>query len=268
MSAFSGGAERGEIGCQPGEITISDETVAHDGLYSGVENWVAECSGRRYICTENMRRFGVPTANGSTLHTDRQVSCTAEYSSSVPSSGTVDRSGDEDAPAAPARPAPVSGGGFELGASAETARAACEGAGHQWRLASDSQATCSDAAASIGVPTPVELGLCAGSVCRVTLVHEPEGSWLKVLAELQSKLESKYGPPGTRQGSVPEDCQSADAFVGCVKTRRVRLRYGWSWGSGQTLTLLVGMPLEDNVPAIRISYAGKSSGGKLNESAL
>jgi hypothetical protein len=53
-----------------------------------------------------------------------------------------------------------------------------------------------------------------------------------------------------------------------VKTQRVRLRYGWTWGSGQNLSLLVGMPLEGNVPAIRITYEGKGGGGKLNESAL
>jgi hypothetical protein len=46
----------GEIGCQPSEITVSDQAVAHDGLHSATENWVAECSGRRYICAENMRR--------------------------------------------------------------------------------------------------------------------------------------------------------------------------------------------------------------------
>ncbi len=260
----------GEIGCQPGDITISEETVGHDGLYSGTENWVAECNGRRFICTENMRRFGVATTSGgSALVTDRNVSCTAEYSSSSASSGTVDRSSDAaDAPAAPARQPPESGGGFELGASVEAARAACEGAGHEWQSPTPSQATCSDAAVSIGVPTRVELGLCSGNVCRVTLVHEPEASWLTVLSDLRSKLESKYGPPGTRQGRVPENCQSADAFADCVKTRRVRLRYGWTWGSGQSILLLVGMPLEGNVPAIRITYAGKSGRGKVNESAL
>lgn len=252
------------VGCLPAEITITDETVGYDGLYSSTETWVAECNDRRFICTENMHRFRVHAGAG--MEEDRRVNCAAEYSSADSTSGTVDRS--SDAPVTPAHEPPASGGGFELGSSVEAARAACEGAGHVWQQASPSQATCSGAAASIGVPTSVELALCAGSVCRVTLVHEPPSGWLNVLAELRSKLESKYGPPGTRQGHVPENCQAADAFVACLKTRRVRLRYGWTWGSGQSLLLLVGIPLEGNVPAIRITYAGKASGGKLNESAL
>jgi hypothetical protein len=258
----------GHVGCQPGEVTISDETVGHDGFYSGTETWVAECSGRRFICTENMRRYSVPTLNGNALNEDRDVSCMEEYSSTSSSSGTVDRSSDDEGPVAPARLPPASGGGFELGSSVQAARTACEDAGHEWQQPSLSQATCSDAAQSIGVPTPVEIALCSGSVCRITLVHQPQGSWLKVLSELRSKLESKYGPPGTREGRVPENCRAADAFVACLEARRVRLRYGWTWGAGQSLLLLVGIPLESNVPAIRITYAGKAGGGKLNESAL
>lgn len=254
----------GHVGCLPAEITITDETVGYDGLYASTETWVAECNERRFICTENMSRYKVHVGGG--VLEDRHVNCTAEHSSPDSTSGTVDRS--SNAPPAPAHAPPASGGGFELGSSAEAARAACEGAGHEWQQPSPSQATCSDAALSIGVPTSAELALCSGSVCRVTLVHEPESAWLKVLAELRSKLESKYGPPGTRQGHVPENCQAPDAFAECLKTRRVRLRYGWTWGSGQSLLLHVGIPLEGNVPAIRITYAGKKSGDKLNESAL
>ncbi len=48
----------------------------------------------------------------------------------------------------------------------------------------------------------------------------------------------------------------------------MRLRYGWSWGSGQSLLLLVGIPMESNEPAIRLVYAGSKADSTLNESAL
>jgi hypothetical protein len=259
----------GQIGCKPSEITISDETVGEDGFWEGSENWVAECDGRRFICTELTHRESVGVIVGgefqSAIAHDSHVSCKEELSSSEPAS-----SGANSSPSGPGREPPSSGGGFDLGAKTEVAQAACEAAGHQWQMSSPSQAACSDAVASIGVPTQVSLGLCSGSVCRVTLMHAPDHDWLPVIAEVLKKLEAKYGAPGTRQATVPEDCRAGEAFVGCLKVRRARLRYAWSWGSGQSITLLVGTPLQGGAPAIRIIYAGVAAGpaGKIDESAL
>ena len=255
----------GEIGCRPSEITISDETVGDDGFFEGSENWVAECMGRRFICTELKHRRSVYT--GSTqkgqdysLISESNVSCTEEIS----------RPDSNAAPREPAHEPPVAGAGFNLGAKAEVAQAACESAGHQWQLLSLSQASCSDAAVSIGVPTAVTLDLCSGSVCRVTLVHQPEQRWLAIIAEVLKKLEMKYGAPGRHESTLPEDCRASETFVDCLKTRRARLRYGWSWGTGESLTLLVGIPLQGGAPAIRIIYAGAGAApaGKVDANAL
>lgn len=67
------------VGCEPSEVTISEETVASDGYWSGSENWVAECMGRRFKCTENMQRGSTTVAKGEHLITkDSNVSCDAE----------------------------------------------------------------------------------------------------------------------------------------------------------------------------------------------
>lgn len=253
----------GHIGCEPSEITISEETVAHDGFWEGSENWVAECSGRRFICTEHTQQHAIYNNNQPVMWSESDVSCTAELSASASTSDAP----SEARPVASREP-PSAGGGFQLGSSLEMARAACEAAGEQWQTPSASQATCTGAAVSIGVLTPAELKFCSGTLCRVTLVHQPESDWLKVIAELRAKLEGKYGAPGIRQGNVPGECRPAEAFVGCLKSRRVRLRYGWSWGSGQSITLLIGVPLDASVPAIRVTYAGASSPGVVNEAAL
>jgi len=253
----------GQVGCQPDEITISDETVGHDGYWEGSENWVAECRGRRFICTESTHRHSRYNDGNALIWQDSDVSCTPEFAPAASSS-----SGSSAEPAVATHEPPSAGGGFQLGSSAESARGACEAAGHQWQTLSPSQAKCSGAAVSIGLQTQVELGFCSAVLCRVTLVHEPEADWLKVIADLRTKIETKYGAPGIRQGNVPEACRAADAFVACLKNRRVRLRYGWSWGSGQSITLLIGVPLDANLPAIRLTYAGAKSQGGVNESAL
>ena len=40
-------ATSGAIGCQPKDINISNVNSAHMG---SVNDWVAECNGRKYVC--------------------------------------------------------------------------------------------------------------------------------------------------------------------------------------------------------------------------
>lgn len=252
----------GEIGCRPSEIAISEETVANDGFWKASENWVAECLGRRFICTEVTRRHNVWVGGQTAITTDSDVSCTAEQSSSESSNASSGPAGSG------LRFAPPTGAaGFELGDTAQGAQDACRSAGHEWQVTSDSQATCSNAPVSIGLPTSVSLGLCAGTVCRITLMHQPQRNWLGVITMLRTSLERKYGEPGRRDGRLPDECRPVDAFVDCLKTRKARLRYVWSWGTGQNIALLAGIPPEGGEAAVRLTYAGGAA-EKANGSAL
>lgn len=89
---------------------------------------------------------------------------------------------------------------------------------------------------------------------EVSCIEEHTGGSVSVPASEPTGVSTREAPT-----VVPEACRAADAFERCLKTRRVRLRYTWSWGSGQNITLLMGVPLEGSIPAIRVTYARSNS---------
>jgi hypothetical protein len=261
----------GQVGCRPSEITISDETVGNDGFSMSSENWVAECAGKRFICTQISSASPVWTGSGQTgLAHDTDVSCKEELSSSG-SSGSSSSSYSAPAPTTPPPPttAPPKGGvGFELGSKVEAAQAACEGAGHTWQPGDEKAASCSGMAATLGFAAPVTFKLCTGLICGISFSHTPETDWLGTIAELRNGLEVKYGPARERDGELPEDCRTKTAFINCLQNKRVRLRYVWSWPSGERVTLVVGVPQQGGDAAIHLVYYKSPRALSIDESAL
>jgi hypothetical protein len=162
----------------------------------------------------------------------------------------------------------ASAGGFELGSKVEAARAACESAGHTWAALDENSATCSGTVAALGFPAAVTLKRCGNAVCSIGLVHAPESDWLDIIAELRNGLEAKYGPPREREGELHPDCRAKSTFVACLQSRRARLRYLWSWPSGEQILLLVGVPPAGGEAAIRLDYTRPARAISVNESAL
>jgi len=254
----------GQVGCRPSEITVSEETVGNDGFTLSSENWVAECNGRRFICTQINNRGFYDRGTGPNVMTNQtDVSCKEEYSGSASSTPA--------APATPPPPAsapPKGGAGFELGGKAEAAQAACEAAGQTFQRPDEKTASCSGTAAQLGFPAAVTFKLCGTNVCSIELVHQPAAEWLGIIAELRNGLEVKYGPPREREGEVREECRHKEAFVPCLRSRKLRLRYLWSWPTGERIVLLIGIPPEGGEPAIRLGYSRSARAQTVDESAL
>lgn len=92
---------------------------------------------------------------------------------------------------------------------------------------------------------------------------------LELIAELRNGLEAKHGRGREREGELYQECRSKTAFVACLQSRRARLRYRWTWPSGERVLLLVGIPPEGGEAAIRLDYYCKPARVlSVNESAL
>lgn len=63
----------GQIGCIPQDITISHEET-HFGLIQSGKTWVAECQGRRYVCSQ-LNRSGNDQDIFDALFASEQVTC-------------------------------------------------------------------------------------------------------------------------------------------------------------------------------------------------
>lgn len=259
----------GRIGCKPADITISDESSTM-GWTETAETWVAECRGRRFICTKASHAASGVVGTDPLIASTSDVECTEEVGSSQASAASPPAA----VPAAPAEPAtapspaPTGGAGFVLGAELAATQAACEAAGHGFLFDGEKTASCSGAATSLGFAVQMTFKLCGAKLCAIVAEHRPEADWTSAIAELRSKLEAKYGPPAVREGEIPLECRAKDAFVGCLKSRQIQLRYAWSWPTGQSITLTVGVAREGGEPAMRISWAKPQRGPAVNESAL
>jgi hypothetical protein len=257
----------GRIGCPPNEITISDE-ASDIGWAESTETWVAECRGRRFICTKASHAANGMVGSKPLFVSTSDVECSPEVGS-VPATASAPTPAAEPAkPTAPKASPPTGGAGFEFGADLATARAACEGAGEQFETDGEKSATCTGPVTPLGFAVRMGLKLCGEKVCAIIAEHHPETDWLGTIVELRSKLETKYGPPSVRDGEIQLECRSKEAFVGCLKRRQVSLRYGWKWSSGQSITLTVGVPNEEREPALRLHWAKPLRAVAVNDSAL
>jgi hypothetical protein len=206
-------------------------------------------------------------ANAVAVRTSN-VECSPEVGSSTYASAAPPPAPEPAKPAAPAAPAPNGGAGFELGAEVEATRTACEGAGHTFQTDGEKTATCSGPVAPLGFAAKMSFKVCSGKLCSIVAEHRPEADWIGAIAELRSKLEKKYGPPAVRDGEIPFECRTKEAFTGCLARREIRLRYGWTWSTGQSINLTVGAARAGEQPAIRIDWAKPIRSLAVNDSAL
>lgn len=231
----------GQVGCSPSEIKIH-QYEAGFGIGQSSETWVAYCHNRRFICSKI-------DSGGDSLST--QVSC-KEAIEDAPA-GTP--GGAEAKPPVPTEPAPPGAAGFTFGADAEHEQRACEGAGFQWS-SSGGELTCSGAVVSPGFDAIVSLRLCDGKVCSISISHRPNASWMTTVGDIKDKLVTKYGPPAERVDMVPFECRKDEAsFDRCMENGTMRLRFGWSWPSGQRIALVAGQPTMGGSAAVRIEYS-------------
>jgi hypothetical protein len=255
----------GLVGCDPDEIEISG-AQQHLGLIQSGENWIAECRGRTFICSQvdHVQRKG--DGLGALFAADH-VSCTEQAESPQAASARDARQSARAVTSVPPPPraAPTGAAGFDFGLSPDAARERCEAAGNHWDDGTAELSTCSGAAADLGLSSRVAVGFCAARACRILIESHPERDWSKEVVSLKAKLEAKYGPAGAETRGIPSTCRSEAGFMQCLATRRLSLRYSWSWASGESLQMLVGKGDGAAEPGIRLVY---SRAGRANVGAL
>jgi len=226
----------GQIGCPPSEV-VTNALSSSSGWNQSAETWLAECRGRRFVCTEvTTSSFDVDWIfTSSTDSVDSDVSCREELAPAA-SQATPDAR-----PVAAATSAPPTGGaGFELGMSRTAAREACEAAEHQWEDDSGEQPSCTGPALALGFPAQVQLTFCAHGLCGIVVSHVPEEHWMQRFIGLRRTLETKYGAPSKQQMRVPSMCRTDEDFDRCAKDGTLRLSLSWQWPTAQRLRLSLG----------------------------
>jgi hypothetical protein len=256
----------GHIGCPPNEVTTS-AAGSSTGWNQSAETWVAECRGRRFICTEvTTSSFDIDWLfTDSTDSVDSDVSCREE----IPSSVTVARA-DVRSEAVRSAP-PIGGGGFELGSSRSAARQRCEAAGHRWEEGPGEHTSCTGAAAPLGFAAPVELTFCRHGLCGISISHAPEEHWMLDFASLRRTLTAKYGSPSAKQMHVPSMCRTDEEFDGCARDGTLRLFLSWQWPTGQRLRLSLGRPRSqgsDGESRVQLTYVQPAPVSALNDTAF
>jgi hypothetical protein len=235
----------GQIGCPPEEINVSQEQSSSGFLQSSA-TWYAECRGKMFICSELAATSG-PSAGTFNVDcrpevSDKPVVASGEGSGET-STETAKKPGG----------APIGGGGFEFGTSGEAAQKACEAAGNSWSL-TGTLGTCSGAAQSLGFDASVTIEFQRERASKITVVHAPEKKWASALAELRTKLAEKYGAPYDSAANVPPNCRTDAELVACFD-KGLRLRFTWTWKSGERLELSAGKPAKsEGDTAIRVEY--------------
>jgi hypothetical protein len=256
----------GQIGCPSNEVSTSGAS-ASGGWNQSAETWIAECRGRRFVCSE------VTTSSwdldwlftDSTSSVDSDVSCREELSTGQATTASRPRSEERPASSAP----PNGGAGFELGVSRSQARAQCESADHRWQEGDGPHASCSGTAAALGFPASAQLTFCRESLCGVTVSHTPEAHWMRPFTELDATLTAKYGPASKRKVLLPPMCRTDEQFDRCAREGAIALSVSWHWPSGQRLRLSLGkVSARTGESAVRLTYVKAPTAAGLNASAL
>jgi hypothetical protein len=243
----------GQVGCQPSEIEISngDSSV---GWTESSETWQAECKGRKFVCSKT-NAGGVLGAANNAPPSSSQVYCKEQLETAgavAPSGSAVAVTAGGNAKGAEPTP-PTGAAGFEFGSSLEAAKSACTAAGKAWSSESAAVATCSGPVTKTSYDAFVSLKFCGSSLCFVSLRLTDSPAWSNAVGELETKLSRKYGAPQSKP-AIAAECQAEPAFTRCFKEGDQRLRYQWSWTSGEQITLLAGKPSGGGEPSIRVQY--------------
>ena len=230
----------GQIGCPPDEVATS-EVGSSSGWNQSAESWIAECRGRRFVCSQ------VTTSSvdigwlwtDATDSVDSDVTCREEL---TPVEAVAATPAKPTASTPATTPPPSGGAGFELGSSRAAARERCEGARQRWDEDNSEDATCSGAATALGFPAHVRLTFCKGGLCGIAVSHVPDAHWMRQFTDLRTTLEAKYGAPSQRRGRVPSMCRTDEQFDSCARDGTLRLSFSWQWPTGQRVRLSLGKP--------------------------
>lgn len=253
----------GEVGCPPNELRVSSGTSS-SGWAQHAETWVAECRGRRFICTEVVTSsvdYGWLFSDGVDSR-DSDVSCHEELSPSPP----VETQPREQALAPRSEP-PTGGAGFELGSPRSAVRERCESSGNTFRD-EGAQSFCSGAAAPLGFEASTQLTFCKDSLCGITVAHIPASEWAEAFKDLDARLTDKYGPATVRQVRVPVMCRTPEQFDRCAVDGALDFEVRWQWPQGERLRLLLDKPRTPGVAALRLMYVRPRGSRRADSSAL
>ncbi|HTV20586.1 MAG TPA: hypothetical protein VMG12_18005 [Polyangiaceae bacterium] len=239
----------GEVGCPPSELSISGE-ASSTGWSQSADTWVAECRGRRFICSE------VTTSSldydwlfsNSVDSRDSDVSCHEELSASAPL-----KIEPREPPLTPRSAPPSGGAGFELGSSRQATRERCVSSGHEFRD-EGAQTFCSGAAAALGFDASMRLTFCKDTLCGITISQMPKSAWATAFKDLDMRLTEKYGPATVRQVRVPSMCRSNEQFDRCATDGALDFEVRWQWPEGDRLRLLLDKPATAGEASLRLMY--------------
>jgi hypothetical protein len=247
----------GEVGCRPSELSVHDEEYS-SGWGQSADTWIAECRGRRFICTEVVTSsvdFGWLFSD-SVDSRDSDVSCHEELSTRGDQAAQAEQAARAAAaamaPPPPSEP-PSGGAGFELGSARSEVRQRCEASGHGFRD-EGAQTFCSGAAAPLGFAASTRLTFCGDALCGITIEHVPEAAWAEAFHDLDARLTEKYGPATVRQVRVPSVCRTPAHFDRCALDGALDFEVRWQWPRGERLRLLLDKPVAPGVAALRLMY--------------
>jgi hypothetical protein len=256
----------GHIGCRPSEVSTYD-AGSSSGWSQSAETWIAECRGRRFVCSEvTTSSFDIDWSFTDAVDSvDSDVSCREELGESHAAVAREERAGLLLSTSAP----PAAGGGFELGMDRAAARGRCEAAGHAWRDMEGPEATCSGTATAVGFAASAKLTFCKGSLCTIAISHTPSANWARSFSELKASLTTKYGKAGERQLRIPSMCRADEQFDRCARDGALNLAVSWKWPNGQRLRLSLGRPSPHaGLAEVRLTYVGPRRLSTLDVSAL
>jgi hypothetical protein len=256
----------GEVGCPPKELSVTDVSSS-SGFSQSAETWIAECRGRRFICTEVM----TSSLDLDWLFTDSvdsrdsDVSCHEELTEQ-PSELTLKA---RETPLSPQSTPPSGAAGFAFGSVRAEARERCESSHLSWRDGEGASSFCSGTAASVGFEATTQLTFCKDTLCGITLEHVPASTWATAFSELDASLTEKYGPATRRQVRVPTMCRTNEQFDRCAEEGALDFEVRWQWPRGERLRLLLGKSrAPDGIAALRLMYVKPPSASGVNSSAL
>jgi hypothetical protein len=253
----------GEVGCPPNELRINSG-ISSTGWAQSAETWVAECRGRRFICTEVVTSsfdYGWLFSDSVDAR-DSDVSCHEELSARP----AMELEPREPALAPRSEP-PTGGAGFELGNERSAVRERCESSGNTFRD-EGAQSFCSGAAAPLGFEASTQLTFCKDVLCGITVAHIPARAWAEAFKELDTRLTDKYGPATVRRVRVPSMCRTPEQFDRCAMDGALAFEVRWQWPHGERLRLLLDRPAASGVPALRLMYVKRRGSRRADNSAL